>query len=177
MMSHLYNNTTNYDTLVKKIYFTGILKKIIKVGDLVSKNKTILDFGCGIGKLKDLLINSNKNVINYDIVKEFSEVSYWNEKYFNVLVANEVFYTFEESELRELLQKLRKFNPELTLLVGISKQTIINKIGSFIFNDSKSHLGTKISPKKEIKILLEYTKLLRKTSKYFLVDIYLLKFK
>lgn len=44
MMSNLYNNTTKYDTLVKKIYFTGILKKIIKVGDLGSKNKTILDF-------------------------------------------------------------------------------------------------------------------------------------
>lgn len=175
-MTQLFKNTTNYETFVKRLYFLGILKKIIKFGELYLPEKIILDFGCGLGYLKQLLKNKNDKVINYDIIKELSEVSHWSDKYFNVLVANEVFYTFDEEELTRLIFELKKFNPNLIFIVGISKQSWLNKLGSKLFNEPDSHLGTKITPKKEIEILKQHLKVLKKTSKFGLVKIYLLEF-
>lgn len=176
-MTHLYKNTTSYKGFLKKYYFEGLIKSIIKLGELENDSKIVLDFGCGIGRLKYLLKNKNPNVINYDLVRELSEVKNWNEKNFDILVANEVFYTFDKTSLENLLLELKSFNKELTLIVGISKQNIFNKLGALLMNESKSHYGTKLKPIEEINVLKKYTDVILKKNYLFLVDIYLLRFK
>jgi hypothetical protein len=175
-MAHLYKNTTNYQGFLKRYYFEGLIKAIIRLGELENINKKILDFGCGVGKLKYLLKNKNPNVINYDVVQELSDVKNWDEKYFDILVANEVFYTFDQVSLEKLLLELKNFNRDMTLVVGISKQSLLNKIGALLLNDSKAHYGTKLKPLEEINTLKKYTNVILKKNYLFLVDIYLLKF-
>jgi SAM-dependent methyltransferase len=163
---------------ISGIYFNLILRKIISL-ILKNKFKTILDFGCGFGYLKKkLLVYKKKNikVINYDIIKELTEVKNFKNQKFECLVANQVFYLFKKKQLHELLNYLSKKNPTLFLIVTISRQSLLNNIGKFILNEKNAHMGTKLSPYEEIRILRKYTFILKKINILFLSDIYFLKF-
>ena len=67
---------TNYRGITK-FYFLTILKQIIKLGDLDSREIQILDFGCGQNKLKEIL---GPKVIGYDILKEFTDIDCWHDE-------------------------------------------------------------------------------------------------
>ena len=86
-----------------------------------------------------------------------------------------MFYCFTENQLSEFLNKLKDRNKELHLIVGISRQGIVNNIGKIIFGAADAHSETKIMPFKEIKILLDHCSLVKKDSVLFLADIYYLK--
>jgi hypothetical protein len=77
-----------------------------------------MDFGCGFGYLKKLLININGKdgikVINYDIIKELTEVRSYKNKKFECLVANQVFYLFSNKQLNNFLSYLK--NPNQLLI-------------------------------------------------------------
>ena len=175
-MSDEFNNTTQYGG-IGGIYFRAILKKIIKIGNLNDSSKKILDFGSGTGELKKILRNKNKNVINYDIVPELTETNDWTKEKFNVFVANQVFYIFSKEELIEVIKKLQKTNPQVEIIIGISKQGFLNKLGMIILNYKDAHDNTLLSLEQELEIFLNYTKIIKKRSVFLLTNVYLLKFK
>ena len=164
----------DYYSGLKGIYFYEILKQIIKIGKLNKRNIKVLDFGCGVGKLKKLLGNK---VVGYDVLPDLTEISDWRKTKFNVIVANEVFYLFSEQEIRNFLRELYNVNPNAELIVGMSCQGFLNRILALLSGQSDAHKNTKTPPKQEIKILLEKMKIIKKTQVFFMCNIYHLKFK
>ena len=166
--------TTNYKG-ISKYYFYLILNTIINIADLKNVNDTILDFGCGIGKLKEIL--SLKKVIGYDINPLYSEVDDWTNLEFKYFVANQVFYSMNPNQLIEILTKLRVNQPSVSIIVGTSRVGLLNKLGMIILNRKDAHEYLKITPKQEHKIISKFCKLIRKKNVLFLSDVYLYKFK
>lgn len=173
-MIHKIKGVTSYSGLAK-FYFKYLLKQLIKVGDLERAGITILDFGCGKGELKRTLPNAN--VIGYDIIAALSDVRDWRDIDFDVLVANEVFYSFTEDQLVALLTELKQKNSNLELVVGISRQSVLNNIGKFLLGRPDAHSATKIGPKKELEILLRYCEIKRRRNILYLADVILMTFK
>lgn len=165
---------TDYSGLAK-FYFRYLLKQLIKVGALERPGITILDFGCGTGELKRILPNAS--VIGYDIVPALTDIDDWRDVDFDVLIANEVFYSFEGDQLAALLAELRDKNSKLELVVGISRQSIVNNIGKFLLGRPDAHSATKIGPKEELEILLRYCEIKRKKNVFYLADVFVLAFK
>lgn len=160
---------------LSQFYFRHLLRQIAKVGRLERPNITILDFGCGRGELKRLL--DAEKVVGYDIIPELSDVPDWRAVDFDVLVANEVFYSLSEETLESLLRELKRKNPALELVVGISRQGLLNNIGKYLLGRPDAHSASRITPKKEINILEEYCEVLAHDSFMALADVYLLRLK
>ena len=160
---------------LSQFYFRHLLKQIIKVGRLDRSQIRILDFGCGRGELKRIL--GEKKVIGYDIIRELSDVLDWREVDFDVLVANQVFYSFSEKDLECLLQELREKNHALELVIGVSRQGILNNIGKYLLAMPNAHEASKLTAKQEMKIFEKYCELIVRKSFILIADVYLLRFK
>lgn len=167
--------TTNYG-LITGFYFRKILKTVIKLGKFKIVDKTVLDFGCGSGELKKLVFNGKSKIINYDIKPKYSEINNWEDVAFDTLVANQVFYTFTQTELEELLQKLGKHNPNLELIVSISKQGLINKLGALLFFEFDAHRDTKLKINKEKEIINKFAEKIISKNVLFLSEVIVYKF-
>ena len=83
-----YKNVTEYGGIAG-IYLHRLLTTIISIGGLKYRNLRVLDFGSGHGMLKKIL--RDVEVIDFDIVKELSDVSDWMSVSFDIVVVNEVF--------------------------------------------------------------------------------------
>ena len=168
------NNFTEYSGL-SKYYFQHLLRMIVKVGRLKRHGVFVLDFGCGSGELKRLL--GSEKVVGYDLIQELSDLSDWREADFNLLVANQVFYSFNREELNLLLCELRRLKPELELVVGISRRGLLNNIGKFLFGRPSAHSAARLSSTEELSILLEYTEIMDKQAVLTLADVFWLRFR
>ena len=71
------------------------------MGDLDKRNLRVLDFGGGYGMLKKLL--PDIEVINYDIIKDLSDVDDWKAVSFDVVVANQVYTCLMKMRFYNLL--------------------------------------------------------------------------
>lgn len=160
---------------LSQFYFRRLLRQIVDTGCLKRAGITILDFGCGRGELKRLL--AGVKVIGYDIIPSLSDVEDWRSVDFDVLVANEVFYTFSEDELEKLLLELKEKNGNLELVVGISRQGLLNNIGKYLLGRSDAHSATRIGPEKEAEILERHCTVIRRRSVMNLAHVYSLSFK
>lgn len=160
---------------VSKFYFRHLLNQIINVGELRRPGISILDFGCGNGELKRILPDAK--VIGFDIIPSLSDVEDWRPVDFDVLVANEVFYSFSENRLEELILELKRKNINLELIVGISHQGVLSNIGKYLLGKPDAHSATKTEPKKEVEILLRHCKVNRKKNVLHLAAVYSLSFK
>ena len=171
-----FSNITKHGK-ISGIYFNNILKNIISLIN-TKKKVRILDFGSGYGYLKKKLIKNSKiRIINYDIIKELSDINDWRKVKFDYLVSTHVFMYFKKSELEYLLFSLKKHNKKLKMRVTISRQNLLNNIGKFILNEKDAHKGTFLQPDKELKVLKTKMKIIKKINIFFLSDIYLLEFK
>lgn len=165
---------TSYSGLAQ-FYFRRLLRCIIEVGALERQGITILDFGCGAGELKRILPNAN--VVGYDILPALTDVDDWRNVNFDVLVANEVFCTFEEEQLVSLLLEIKKRRPHSELVVGISRHGLLNNIGKFLLGRPEAHASTKLMHKEELEILLRYCEIKRKKNVLYLANVFVLTFK
>lgn len=165
---------TSYSGLAQ-FYFRCLLKKVIKVGRLHRPGITILDFGCGHGLLKSTL--GAEKVFGYDIISELSDVSDWRTVDFDVLVANQVFYSFSAHALECLFQDLRQKNPAMELVVGISRQGVMNNAGKYLLGRPDAHAASRLTPKQEVAILEKYCEVIERRSCMALADIYYLRLK
>jgi len=173
-MKHSKFKTTEY-TGIGGIYLRRILKTIISIGDLDKRNLRVLDFGGGHGMLKKLL--PGVEVINYDIIKELSDVDDWKSVSFDIVVANAVFYLFNENDLLQFINDLHNKNNKVELIVGISRQSWLNNIGKILLGRQDAHDGTKTPPNDEICMLKSKMEVIRHKSVFMLADIWVLKFK
>jgi hypothetical protein len=177
-MNNKHKMTTEY-TGIPGIYFKKLLNTIIDIGGLERNDLNILDYGAGYGVLKNIINSRNKtvNVINYDIELDLTDIEDWRDVDFDVVVANEVFYTFDSSALEALLLEFKEKKKALEIIVGISKQSFFNNLGKAIFGKSDAHDSTVLSPRAEITVLLKYMKVIDHKSVWLLADVYKLRFK
>jgi len=157
---------------LSRFYFRRLLERIRDVGELHRPGIRILDFGCGEGELKRLC--QDASVIGYDIIRDLSDVDDWSNVEFDILVANQVFCTFSEVELESILLELKAHNSRLELIVGISRQGLLNKIGKYLLGRPNAHASTKLQPKQELAILKKHCRILRHEGVMNLADVYLM---
>lgn len=158
--------TRLYYTGIKGVYFTKLLETIIEVGDL--QNRHVLDFGCGSQQLKKFL--HHKNYVGYDIRPDLTDVKSVDGVRYDIMVANEVFYEMPEDDIVKALETIKPEN----LVVGISLQNILNKVGAALLSPG-AHENTFTTPEKELEILLRYYNVVKKKNVWWLADVYLLK--
>ena len=159
---------TKYSGMAQ-IYFRYLLRQVVRVGKLDRPNITILDFGCGAGKLKAML---GPKVVGYDIVPSLSDVDDWRMIDFDVLVGNEVFYSFSERDLDELLIALRAKNRHLELVVGVSRQGVLNNVGKFLLGRPDAHSATKLGPRQELGVFERHCTMVRRKNVWNLANVY-----
>ena len=165
-------SVTQYSGL-SKIYFDAVLKRIINIGQLRNEDISILDFGCGSGRLKHLI---GDTVINFDKRRDLSEVNTWEDLDFNYFIANHVLYELEEFELHKLCQELQKhiLKRQIVIIIGLAKQGLLSKLGKFILRRSDAHQDTKISPSQQVEILKSYFKIKKSVNFWSLTQIILI---
>jgi len=160
---------------VSKYYFESLLKKIIKLGGLENSRARILDFGCGHGELKRMVPQCD--VINYDIISELSDVDDWRSVDFDIFVSNQVFCCFEKVQLSEFLQELKSLKPNVKLVLGISRQGFLNKLGMYLLGRTNAHAMIRLDLATELDILGEYCEIEKVETLLYLADVYVLRFK
>ena len=67
-------------------------------------------------------------------------------------------------------------NKKIELIVGMSRQSILNKIGKIVLGYKYAHQGTLLTPSEELAILKKHMKIIDCKSVFFLADIYHLEF-
>tara|TARA_B110000285_G_C14924166_1_gene514119 strand:- start:86 stop:631 length:546 start_codon:yes stop_codon:yes gene_type:complete len=168
-------NITNHG-MISSLYFNTIFNNIIALIEREKKVK-ILDFGCGYGYLKKKLRRDKRiKVINFDIVKELTEIDDWKKVNFDYLISTHVFGYFKKKKLVELLIYLKKNRPKIKIILTITKQGWLNKLGAFILNEPDAHTNYNLSANEEINIFSKYMKIIQKKNIFFLSNVYLLKF-
>jgi len=118
-----------------KLYFNGILKKIIEFGSLKEEEGIILDFGAGVGHLKKIL--NDKKVINYDIIPELSDVKDYKTIKPNKIVCNAVLEHLYREEIDDLMKDFKKMNPKAELLVFLPTENFFSKLGMILTRNKK----------------------------------------
>jgi len=152
-----------------------VLNTIVKIGRLDErKSLKILDFGCGLKKLKPLI---NNYYIGYDINPEFTEIKDWRKTDFDIVVANSVFMYMTRKELKKFIAELHKKNPNVKLIFGVSKMNMLTKILKIVTGSTKSCADVKMSYKEQLSVLTEYFEIIDKKAIFGLNDVYLMKFK
>lgn len=148
---------------VTKIYFDWIYKKILKIGNL-EKEITAVDYGCGFGHLKKLnkRLNNKSKIINYDIVEELSETADIFNKNFDLIIFCQSCYLMEETEIANLLDKIKRFNTDVKLIFVISKQNLINKFLSILTLNLKFYKKVKTLPIREMEIINKHCNIILK---------------
>lgn len=159
-------DTLHYYHGIKGLYFKALLRSLIDVGDL--NHRRVLDFGCGTQELRKAL--THENYVGYDIDPRFSDVSSLDGVTFDTMVVNEVFYEMREQDIVDTLETLR---PPM-LLVGISRQGILNRVGAAILHPT-AHEKTITPPKKELEILTRSYRVVARKNVWFLANVYLLQ--
>ena len=166
---------TNYSGL-QNIYFSRVLKNIIKIGNLDDKNITVLDYGCGKQQLSKMI--EKTRVINYDINPIYSEIESIDDYKFDLVVLNHVLMYIEEKSQINLFKKIKKINPNAKLIIGVGKQNIISKILKTLALKFNAHQNTKIKYKKQVQLIYENTNVIKKIENIcFMTDVFLCKLK
>lgn len=136
----------------------------------------MLDFGCGYRYFKKKLLNNKKiKVINFDIVKELTEIDNWKKKNLIILLLHKFLYILKK-KLNKLLLDLKK-KQNIRVIITISKQGFLNKLGAFILNEPEAHTNLNLTPSEEIQAFTKHMKILKRKSVFFLADVYLLEFR
>ena len=167
--------TTDYNKFPQKYYFRSVAKSIIRIANLKNTNKVILDFGCGQKIFSKIL--KNKKIINYDIKPEYTECESYEDLHFDIVIFNHVLMYLPPHEIIELLDKIKKINPNCEIIAGLGKLNFISKIAMIMALNFRAHRDTISTYKEQVNILKNKTKLIKKKSNiFFMTDIYYLKF-
>lgn len=168
--------TTDYEKAPQKYYFISIAKNIIKIADLKNSKKTILDFGCGNKIFSKMLID--EKILNYDIKPEFTDHKGFENLDFDIVIFNHVFMYMSSEEIEIVLDKIKKINPNCKLILSLSSQNFLSKIGMFLTFNFNAHKNTRSSYDEQKEIFFKKTKLIKKKLSIFgITDIYYSEFK
>ena len=166
--------TTDYKKFPQKYYFLSVANNIISIANLNTTKKVILDYGCGQKIFSKLL--KNQRIINYDIKPEYSECKSYENTNFDIVIFNHVLMYLYPEEIEELLDKIKKINPNCELILSLGKQNFISKIAMVLALNFKAHVSLS-SYKEQTQIFLKKTKLIKKKMNIFaMTDVYYSKF-
>lgn len=161
---------TDYNKFPEKFYFISIIKNIIKIADLKNSNKIILDYGCGNKIFSKIL--KNKKVINYDINPKYSECRTYHKKKFNLVIFNHVLMYLSKKQIKNLLSEIIDISPKCEMIIGLSKQNLLSKIGAF-FLQQKAHSKTKSSYEEQLEVFSKKVEIIKVKKNIFgITDIY-----
>ena len=172
------NLYTTRPNAISYLYFLIIYFTIIKVGNF-NKKKKILDFGSGLGNLKKLnnkLKNPSK-IINYDRITHLSDIKRWDNQKFDTIVFCQSAYMLSKKELNLILNKIKKTNPKIEIIVALSTRSFLNRVMSKLLGHSDAYTGLKLNPNKEEQIFLSKCKTKNKINFLNLFKIFVFKFK
>ena len=164
--------TTPYSG-VSKFYFEKIINTIIKEGNLHKKNLKILDFGCGLKFLQKKL---NKKIYNYDINPELSDLEKWDIKTYDVVIFNHVIMYMNQKDLTKTLKKIKKLNNKCKIIIGIGKESILNRIAAYLTLRFDYLKKTKMNYLEQINYINKNFLVKKKKNIYFLTEIYFCEF-
>ena len=71
---------------------------------------------------------------------------------------------------------LKKNYPRVKVILTITKQGWLNKLGAFILNETEAHTNFNLSPAEEIFIFSKYMRIVKRKNILLLSDVYLLEF-
>lgn len=135
-----------------KFYFHKILETIIDFGDLKNEKRLVLDYGCGVGHLKNMLPEAN--VIGYDIIPELSDIKDYKVLKPIKIVLSGVLEHMYLDEIERLFQDFQKMNPSAELLVFLPTENFVSKIAMMLAGQANAH-DDHVSKYKEINSLIE----------------------
>ena len=112
----------------------------------------VLDFGCGKNHLKKML--KNKQVIGYDIVKEYTDIEDYTILKPSKIVCNSVLEYLTSTELRTTITNFKKMNDKAILIVSLPTKNLLSKFLMFILK-RPSHSKHKLNLDEVNKIITE----------------------
>ena len=167
---------TEYDKFPQKYYFLSIINEIIKISNLKSTKKTILDFGCGNKIFSKFL--PNKKIFNYDINPLYSEVKSYKSLKFDIVIFNHVLMYLKAKQIREILTNIKNKNPKCEIVLSLSRQNLISKIAMILTLNFNAHAKTSSTYKEQLYQLDKIALLKKKKTGIFgITDIFFYKFK
>ena len=95
---------------------------------------------------------------------------------FDYFISTQVFVYFTKKKLNQLVIYLKKNYPNVKVIITISNQGWLNKLGAYILNEPEAHTNFRLTPDQEIKIFKKHMKIIKKKNILFLSKMYLLKF-
>ena len=152
--------TTDYNKFTQKYYFTSDAKNIIKIAQLQNTDKTILDFGCGQKIFSRLL--QNHKIINYEIKPEYTDCESYENLNFDIVIFNHVLMYVYPKDIEELLDKIKKINPNCELILSLGRQNLLSKIGMILSSLPNAHDNTRSNYNEQIEIFFKKAKLIKK---------------
>lgn len=130
---------TEYKGFVK-FYFLSIANNIIKIANLLNTNNVILDYGCGNKIFSKLL--KKKKILNYDINPKYSEIKNFENHKFDIVIFNHVLMYLSKKEISKLIKKIKRLNPKCKLILSLSRQNLISKLGMILSLNFDAHKRT-----------------------------------
>lgn len=120
-----------------KFYFNRILDTIIDFGDLKNEPGLILDYGCGVGHLKQRVGRSN--IVGYDIIEELTETKdYKSLKPAKIVLSGVLEHLFLD-DIEKLMGDFVQMNPRAEVLVFLPTENVISKIMMFLSGQNNAH--------------------------------------
>ena len=149
----------NYYKGIQSIYFNNVISNIIKIGNLNTKNKIILDFGCGIKVLSKKL--PQKEIINYDINPNYTEHNDYKKLYFDIVVFNHVLMYMDKKEIISTFENIKKINKNCEFIIGLGRERFINKLMAAVHLNFEPYKGALTTYNEQVEIIKDQTKILQ----------------
>lgn len=169
----LLKNHVTKGNLISNFYFSFIYLIISNMCDY--KNKKVLDFGGGLGFLKDILIKKGAKVKIYDKVKELSEMNDYKKYKFDIVIFCQVLMYIKKKDAKKIFSYFSKLK-NFTIISCFSTQTLISKIIAHLLNHKDPHADTVLSPPEEEKLIKLYFEV-QKSLNFYLFKVILAKTK
>jgi SAM-dependent methyltransferase len=135
-----------------KIYFNAVIQTIIDFGDLKNEKNIVLDYGCGVGHLKQTL--KSANIVGYDIIPELSDLADYKVLKPSKIVLSNVLEHMYLAEIEKLLKDFILMNDQAPLLVVLPTENFVSKMAMLLAGQTNCH-DDHVSNYKAINNLIE----------------------
>ena len=108
--------------------------------------------------------------------RKFQHVKNWKIIKFDYFVSCHVFTYLKKKKIEDIIKYIKKNRPKTKVIVAITKQGWLNKLGAYILNEPDAHTNFNLSPIEELNILSKHMKIIKKKNIFFLTDIYMFEF-
>jgi len=150
----------DYYTGLNGIYFNRILDKVIEYGNLKQEEGIVLDFGCGLGKLKQKLKKYGIKVVGYDKLSDISDIKDYSTVKPSKIVCNQVLEHLTREEIEETIKSFIKTKADL--IVSLPTENVVSKIVMLFTGNFNYHEDHKTKYRDVIKIVERYYKIVKR---------------